>query len=139
MDRHPQKALRHSRTVALTALVTQAVAACRVPFNGVVTSVTYVPDALITGANTNTRTVALKNRGQDGNGANVVATLALTAGVNAPAFDEKALPLNTTLTNNVATNLVVAKGDILSFESNSIGMGLADPGGLILIEFTRTS
>jgi hypothetical protein len=40
------------------------------------------PDAAITGANTNTRTISLVNKGQDGTGTTVVATLALTSGVN---------------------------------------------------------
>lgn len=102
------------------------------PFAGTVTSATYTPEADITGANTNSRTLTIVNKGSDGNGTTVVATLALTSGVNATDFDEKALTLSV-----VANATTVAEGDVLAFVSTHVGTGLADPGGLAQVEITR--
>lgn len=102
------------------------------PFAGTVTKVSYIPKTGITGANTNTRAVRLRNKGQSGTGTTVVAELQFDAGVNAAAFDEKAVPLSST-----QGNLVVAAGDVLAWFSDAVGTGMADPGGLALIEITR--
>lgn len=104
------------------------------PFDGTVTAVTYIPEATITGANTDTRTVSLVNKGQAGSGSTSVASLALTAGVNAPVDDEKALTLSGT-----AANLEVVEGDVLAFSSTHAGStGLADPGGHVQVEISRS-
>lgn len=104
------------------------------PFDGTVTSVSYTPEANITGANTETRTLTLVNKGAAGAGTVVVATLALTSGVNGTAFDEKALTLSV-----VAGATTVAEGDILAFVSTHSGStGLADPGGLAQVEISRS-
>lgn len=103
----------------------------RAPIAGSVSRVAYAPVALITGVATNNRTIQLVNRGQDGSGATVVATLTFGAGTNAAAFDE------TPLTLQAAANLVVAEGDVLEFRSSANGTGLADPGGLVTIEINR--
>jgi hypothetical protein len=110
------------------------IAVAKAPFDGTVTGVTYVPKSTITGANTDSRTISLLNKGQAGSGTTAVASLALTNGVNATGFDEKALTLSVT-----AADLVVADGDILSFKSLHVGStGLADPGGTVFVEFTRS-
>lgn len=105
----------------------------RAPFDGAVTAVTYTPDAAITGANTNTRTISVVNKGQSGSGNTVVATLALTSGVNPAASVEQALTLSGT-----AANLNVSKGDILAFTSTHVGTGIADPGGLVQVDVSRS-
>jgi hypothetical protein len=102
-------------------------------FAGTVTRVAYIPSAAITGADTNTRTINIINKGQDGTGTTNVATLALTNGVNAAASDAKALTLSGT-----AANLVVAQGDVLAFTSVHTASGLADPGGQVVVEITRS-
>lgn len=103
-------------------------------FAGTVTGVTYTPDAQLTGANTESRTCSLINKGQDGNGTTVVATKAFVSGVNANDFDETAITLSAT-----PANLVVAEGDILSWNSLHVGStGLADPGGKVKVTISRT-
>lgn len=102
-------------------------------FAGTVTRVAYIPSAAITGADTNSRTVTLVNKGQSGSGTTTAATLALTNGVNAAASDAKAVTLSGT-----AANLVVAQGDVLAFVSTHVGTGLADPGGQVIVELTRS-
>lgn len=102
-------------------------------FNGTVTAVTYTPDGTITGAATNNRTVQLVNKGQTGVGATVVASLNFANGTNAPAGDEKAITLSGT-----PANLVVAAGDVLEWQSNAVGTGIADPGGLVRVTIERT-
>jgi len=103
----------------------------RAPFAGVVSSVKYVPIVAVTGADTNTRTLAVTNKGLGGAGSTAVASLALVSGANLVAFDENALTNNAT-----AANLVVAEGDILSYTSTYAASGLADPGGTLFITIT---
>lgn len=103
-------------------------------FAGTVTKVEYVPATTITGANTDYRTIQVVNKGQLGAGATVVASKSFTSGVNAPGDDNTAITLSGT-----AANLVVAAGDVLVLQSNHVGAGLADPGGLVHIEISRTA
>lgn len=105
----------------------------RAPFAGTVASVTFAPDADLTGANTNSRTLAVVNRGSAGSGTTSVASKAFTSGANATAGDETAITVSGT-----AGNLVVAEGDVLAWVSTHVGSGLADPGGLVTIAIQRT-
>ena len=102
-------------------------------FAGTVTRVAYIPSAAITGADTNSRTLTVVNKGQSGSGSTTAATLALTNGVNAAASDAKTVTLSGT-----SANLVVAQGDVLAFVSTHVGTGLADPGGQVIVEITRS-
>jgi hypothetical protein len=103
------------------------------PFAGKVVGVTYTPDAAITGNGTESRTFQLINKGAAGAGTTVIATLAMLAGVNGVAQDEKAITLTVT-----AADLVIAEGDILAFVSTHVGAtGLADPGGLVQVEMVQ--
>jgi hypothetical protein len=105
----------------------------KVPFAGVIKSVIYTPAANITGANTETRTLSLINKGQDGNGSTVIATLPMTSGVNSLDFDDKTIPLSGTV-----ANLNVAQGDVLAWTSvHSGSTGLADPGGYVEVGVDR--
>lgn len=99
-----------------------------VPRDGTVSSVTYIPVATITGANTNTRSVSLVNKGTDGSGTTVIATLQFDSGVNATA----AVPRTITL-SGTAANLQVTAGQVLQWQSTAVGTGIADPGGLISV------
>lgn len=105
------------------------------PFDGVVIGVAYVPEANITGNNAESRHWQLINKGQDGNGTTVVASLDFDTGVSASDFDEKVLTLSST-----AANLDVAEGDVLAFVSTHEGTtGLADPGGQVRVEINPNS
>jgi hypothetical protein len=101
------------------------------PYDGVVSSVTFVPVAAITGANTNTRQIQLINKGSNGAGTTVVATLQFNLATDAVALVSKAVTLSGT-----PANLVVAAGDVLVWASNAIGTGQADPGGLATVSIS---
>ena len=116
--------------VAQATITSTAILEC--PFAGAVTAVTYTPVANITGDSTNSRTYTLVNKGADGNGTTVIATRAMTTGVNATDFNEDALTLSA-----VEGATTVAEGDILAWVSTHVVSGLADPGGLVQIEVTR--
>ena len=116
-----------------TAGTDSSFAAGPVPHRGTVSSVTFTPNAAITGANTNTRAIRVRNRGAAGAGTTVVAELQFDSGVNATAFDEKVVPLSGT-----AANLNVAEGDVLEVFSDAVGTGLADPGGTVKVLIDRT-
>lgn len=106
---------------------------CVAPWAGTVTEVTYAADTAITGADTNSRTLSLINKGGAGSGTTAVASLALVNGVDCAAFDEKALTLSGT-----AAHLVVAAGDALAFKSAVVGTGIADPGGTVKVVLSRS-
>src|SRR5688572_10446769 len=69
------------------------------PFDCTVTAVTYTPNATITGANTNTRALRLRNKGLTGVTNVVVAELQFDSGVNATAYDERTITLSGTPAN----------------------------------------
>jgi hypothetical protein len=97
--------------------------------SGKVLGVFYVPKANITGANTDSRTLVLVNKGSDGLGTKVVATLALVNGVNAVAHKPLTIPLSSTVSDTE-----VDGGEVFEFQSNHVGTsGLADPGGVVTI------
>lgn len=104
----------------------------RAPFDGTITAVLYAPAAAITGADTNTRKIELVNKGAAGAGTAIAASIQFDSGVNAAASDEKALTLSVT-----PANLAVVAGDMLARVSTHLATGLADPGGLFIIEFER--
>lgn len=132
-ERAPLTKTEDTTLGASGALVTGS-AAVEAPFAGAVIGVTYTATAAVTGAaSPASRTLSLINRGQDGSGNTVVASLALLGGVNLAAFDERALTLS-----GVAGATTVAAGDILEFRSAPVGgTGLADPGGTVTVEFNR--
>jgi hypothetical protein len=103
-----------------------------VPEDGVVTAVTYTTPTAITGANTNSRTVSVINKGAAGSGSTSVASLALTSGVNTVAFVPKTITVSGT-----AANLNVTAGDVLVFNSLHVGTGIADTGGLVRVSIDR--
>jgi hypothetical protein len=105
----------------------------KAPFAGTVSAVGFIPNAAIAGQATNTRRVAVTNRTSAGLGVNEAALLQFNSGVNAVQYDEKAITLHGT-----PGNLVVAAGDVLTWDSTTPGTGLADPGGLVIVEITRS-
>jgi hypothetical protein len=96
-----------------------------------VASVEYLPNQDVTGAATNSLTLELRNRGQDGSINVLLASLAMVAGVN--AFRRFAKTITRVTTNGEPT---VLEGDQLEWHSVKVGTGLADPGGQVLIEET---
>ncbi len=103
----------------------------RAPFAGRIVSVTLTPEASIAGTATNFRTFRLLNRGQNGTGTTVVASLAFDAAtVTAAVFDERDIPVTT-------ANATVAEGDILVWDEVVTGTGLASPGGQVRVNVSR--
>lgn len=98
--------------------------------DGTVTSVVLTPDATITGATATKRTLTLVNRGQDGLGAVVVATLDFITGTNAPNGDDTAFAIN-------GANANVNAGDVLAVAEAVTSTGTANPGGLVTVTIAR--
>lgn len=126
---------RFAQVIPATAAAVDFVAIiCKAPFAGTLTAASYVADTTLTGANTESRTLNVHNRGQAGSGTTVMATKAFTSGVNATQYDETSLTLTAT-----AADLVVAEGDVITVQSLHVGStGLADPGGTAILEFSRS-
>ena len=119
---------------AVAAGADASTALLEAPYAGTVTAVTYTPIANVTGNTTESRTFTLVNKGADGNGTTVIATRAMTTGVDATDFNEDALTLSA-----VEGATTVAEGDVLAWVSTHVGStGLADPGGLVQIDVSRT-
>lgn len=122
--------------VELPGLATDAedtYVAGRAQEDGELTAATLIPTANVTGANTNNRQYDVINKGQDGNGAVVMATLALVSGVNPTDYNEQAFTLSV-----VAGAVEVAEGDIIAVASTAPGTGIADPGGMVKLTFGRS-
>lgn len=128
----PVSATLRQAVPAVTIAASDENAVLQVPFDATITAVRYVTKAAITGANTNTRKVDLRNRGQAAAGTVDVASLQFDSGVNAVALEEKVITLNAT-----PANLDVTQGDTLTWESLAVGTGLADPGGLVEVDLAR--
>lgn len=105
------------------------------PYDGKVTGARIISASAITGANTDSRTVELRNRGQAGGGTALVASKAFISGVNAVADTTTALTLTA-----VAADLLVAAGDILEVISLHVGAtGLAGPEFTAIVDFLPTA
>lgn len=103
------------------------------PVDGKIVSASIVPLTVLTGANTESRTVQVFNRGQAGAGTTAIASKAFTSGVNAAVEDETAITLSVT-----AADLVVAAGDVIEVKSLHVGAtGLAGPQFIARLGFQR--
>lgn len=102
----------------------------RAPYDITITKVSIVNDIGITGANTSTFTAKLMNRGADNSGTVILASKAYTSGVSAVALVAETLTLNTT-----ATNLNVSEGDVLTYYSHQVNLGLNDPAKVVVVEY----
>lgn len=99
-----------------------------------VTLVQYIPKGTQAGANTNSRTLNLYNRNAtDGTGAVLIATLALTSGVDLTDNVAKTIPLS-----GIAANLLLTVGQVMEAQSLHVLTGIADPGGRWIVTTTRT-
>lgn len=119
-------------TPAAATTITQTLVAGRVPFAGTVTEVIFIPHDAFAAISTHTRSYTLRNRGQTG--AATVAVAALT--LNSVAMSAN-VPVSLTLSATTA-NLVVASGDVLDWDSAAVSSGAADPGGMVMIKFSRS-
>lgn len=106
---------------------------CRAPWAGTLTAASWIPEANVTGVASNNKTLNIRNRGQDGTGTTIMASLALGVGTNCVAFDEKALTLSGT-----AANLNCAEGDIISYSTTVTGTGMTLPEGKARITLSRS-
>lgn len=113
------------------ATATRDDAVLRVPFAGVVTVATFIPDAPLTGVDTNSAKLSLINKGSTGAGTSVVATKSFVSGVNGAGHDELSLTVSTTLAT-------VAEGDVLALSVTKEGSGLTTPAGLLKITVARS-
>lgn len=123
----------------LTADIPPAIAAAaqdtvigEAPYALTVTAVTFTPAADITGATATKRTLTVINKGLDGNGTTVVATLDFITSTNAADYDETPFTLSV-----VAGALNVAAGAILELHETVASTGTANPGGTLAVDFTR--
>lgn len=105
----------------------------RIKRAGSITKVTYTPNADITGAANNNRAFTLLNKGQDGNGTQLLANKTMLSGINMSDFDETSIDINL----NPALVKVI-EGDILAWFSDANGTGMIDPGGLVRVEVTTS-
>jgi hypothetical protein len=92
------------------------------PFAGHITRAEIMPAAVVTGVATNYKKAAIQNRGANGSGTTEMASLAFTAGTNAPQADNTPLALNGT-----PANLDFAAGDVIALVTTVNGTGMVLP------------
>lgn len=97
----------------------------------VLTSVNIVPQAAVTGDNTNKKNLNIINAGSAGSGSTEVGNLDLSTGTNLVAFDQKNIPLNATYTAGVT----LAEGDVVKMEYEKVGNGVLVPELIARVEF----
>lgn len=89
--------------------------ACTIPTDGV----NFVPQAAVTGDNTDSKNLNIQNRGSAGAGTTEVGHLDLVTGTNLVAFDSKNIPLTAAVT--------LAAGDVLAVQVEKVGNGVLLP------------
>ena len=104
------------------------VALFRAPFRCTITAVEFIAAEAITGANTNSFTLKVRNRTTAGVGTAIPASLAFVSGVDAVAQAPKVITLSAT-----AADLVLAEGDVVTCEKAVVGTGLACPAGEVVV------
>lgn len=102
-----------------------------VPYDATITRVSYTPEAAMTGSAT-ARFFRLRNRDQSGTLGVTIAERELVAGQTPAAYDEYDITLSAT-----PANRDVDAGDVLEWFSDAVSTGIADPGGLVTVEYTR--
>lgn len=118
---------------AQTAAVTADTVLGEAPFAGEVTSVEFIPEANISGATATARTLTLVNKGADGNGTTVIATLAFIDDIDATDFNSIDFTLSV-----VADATNIAEGDVLVLSEAVTSTGTANPGGKIKVHASRS-
>lgn len=126
--------LRHRIIAAAAGDATYDYVIGRAPYAGTVLSVTFIPDTVLTGANTNSETLGCVNKGGAGAGTTSVASRAMVLGQNIAAT----VPGDITLTATAADR-EVASGDVLVFRRTLVGTGLANPAGVVEIKIAANS
>lgn len=130
---------RRTHLVTLQVLATSTADEIPVFYNNFRQSVTitaakFIPTNAITGDNTNSMTLTLRNKGTAGTGTTAVTSaLAFLTGTNADALTPTSLTLSTT-----DANLIVAAGEVLGLNKAVGGSGITLEGQL-LIEYTFDS
>jgi hypothetical protein len=134
-ERAPRTSKLQYNNPAQTILASSTANVGEAPETGVVSSVSYTPNAAVTGADSPaSRSLILLNRGQAGSGTTEVGRLNLVSGVNLTADNETEFTLSV-----VADATDVTAGDILEFQTTAVGgTGLVDPGGLVQVEISRS-
>jgi len=132
-ERAPREWTLEVELPGLATDVEDTYVAGRAPEDGVLSAASFTPVANVTGAASNNRQYDVINKGQDGNGTVVMATLAFGSGVNATDFNEQAFTLSV-----VEGATEVAEGDVIAVLSSAPGTGIADPGGRVDLTFARS-
>ena len=118
-------------TVALGTDLDQEIWANKTGAPVEITAVTFTPDAAHTGAATNNMTLGVVNKELLGVGTVIVAPQkAYVSGVDLVAFQSDDIPVSTT-----AANKRVEIDEVLAFSKVENGTGLAQPAGLVTIEY----
>lgn len=109
------------------ATATEDVALFSIPHAGRLRAVYFVPLADVTGANTNSTTLDVINRGAAGAGTTSLGTLTLVSGTN----------LTGKTPNTVVSGLTtaLADGDTIALNATKVGTGLDVPSGTVLFVY----
>lgn len=123
----PGQHVEKVRTIVVgTSDATRLDAIFRALFDCRITAVSYIPDAAITGADTNTRHVNILDRGLDGAGTTEIANKDYTSGIDATALNEEVIVMS-------LPNHALSQGDVLAVQWEEIGTGIGAPAGMFVV------
>jgi len=104
----------------------------RAPFACKLKKLDIVPQAAVTGDDTNRTNFNIIDKDADGSGTTEVGNLDLATGVNLVAFDSTNIPLNATY---LADGVALAEGDVVSIQHEKVGNGVLVPYCDVYIEY----
>lgn len=94
-----------------------------------ISEINFIPDTAQAGADTDSRTIVVRNVEGDAAGTGDVASFAQTSGNDLSAY----IPQELTLDGDEAA---IAAGETLVYRSVEVGTGVASPAGTIVIAYT---
>lgn len=114
----------------LAATATEEDPIFQAPRDVLITGLSIVPQAAVTGDSTNSKTLDVVDKAADGSGSTAITTsLVLATGTNLTALKPQ------TVTLASATGFKLAQGRVLSFKTAKVGSGVLMPGLHIVIFF----
>lgn len=111
---------------------TEEQAIFRAPFRCFVKRVSIIPNAAVTGDDTDRKNLNVRNKGSDGSGTTELGALDLDTGTDLVAFDAKDIVSGL---SESSTGAAMAEGDVLGLQVEKVGTGVIVPESMIEVIF----
>lgn len=96
------------------------------PYNCTIRAVRWIPQADVTGVNTNNFKLEVFDKGADGNGTTSLGSVTFASGTNVSDYDRHGI---------VTSNKLMAEGDVLQLKRTINGTGMTQPESMAVVEY----